>query len=349
MQEEVVMLKTGIIGMGKMGEFHAGWIKPENQLELVAVCEKNPGRVEELRDKYDVRFYTDIDKFLAEESLDLAVIVTTHESHEELTVKALNAGLDVIVEKPMSMSYESTLRMIEAAEKNDRHLFVHQSSRWDREYVLLRDVIRSGKLGKILCIQSKVTLCDEGWPQWGIEGAANPWRIKAEYGGGMLFDWGPHLVDEMLLLMGRNPIGVYGVLQSAVWSNEVDDYFFALLRFDDDTVCQIECSNNARLPAPRWYVIGTKGTFMVHGRKEPIWGQVEMYYEDEVGEEFHERLELVGVCESGIEGGFYRDLVPYLNGEKETFVSMYEASRVVKILELIKKSSEENRFIPFDE
>ena len=121
------------------------------------------------------------------------------------------------------------------------------------------------------------------------------------------------------------------------------------LRFDDDTVCQIECSNNARLPAPRWYVIGTKGSFLVHGKKEPIWGQVEIYYEDEGGEETHERIELIDVCESGIEGGFYRDLVPFLNGEKETFVSMYEASRVVKILELIKKSSEEKRFIPFDE
>ena len=59
--------------------------------------------------------------------------------------------------------------------------------------------------------------------------------------------------------------------------------------------------------------------------------------------------ELVDVCESGIEGGFYRDLVPFLNGEKDTFVSMYEASRVVKVLELIKKSSDEMRFIPFDE
>jgi predicted dehydrogenase len=226
-------------------------------------------------------------------------------------------------------------------------LFVHQSSRWDRDFLLLKQVIQSGKLGEILCIQSKVTLCDEGWPQWGIEGSQNPWRIKAQYGGGMLFDWGPHLVDEIMLLMGKDPIGVYGILQSGVWSKEVDDYFFAIMRYDNNVICQIECSNNARLPAPRWFVIGTKGTFIVHGKKDPVWADVEMYYQKDDGEKIHEKVELVGVTESGIEGGFYRDLVPFLEGKKKEFVSMYEASKVVKILEMIKQSSEKNQFISY--
>mgnify|MGYP005842781345 CR=1 FL=1 len=343
------MLKMGIIGMGKMGEFHAGWMTPENRLQLVAICERKASRIEQLRSRYDVRFYTDVDEFLRNEELDFVVIVTTHDSHEELTIRALNAGRNVIVEKPMSMTYASTQRMVETAERNKRHLFVHQSSRWDRDFLLLREVIKSGRLGEILCIQSKVTLCDEGWPSWGIEGMSNPWRIKAAQGGGMLFDWGPHLVDELLLLMGRDPISVYGVLQSGVWSKEVDDYFFCLMRFAGDVVCQIECSNNARLPAPRWYVIGTKGTFLVHGKKEPVWADVEIYSETSPGEAIHERLELVGVRESGIEGGFYRDLVPFLEGKKSEFVSMYEASKVVKVLELIKRSSEENRLMQFNE
>ncbi len=343
------MLKMGIIGMGKMGEFHAGWMTPENQLQLVAVCEKSEKRITDLKNKYPhLRFYTDVDEFLKKEDIDFAVIVTTHETHEDLVVRALNAGKNVIVEKPMSMTYASTQRMVTAAEKNKKHLFVHQSSRWDRDFLILQQVINSGKLGEILCIQSKVTLCDEGWPQWGIEGIQNPWRIKTQYGGGMLFDWGPHLVDEMMLLMKKDPIGVYGILQSGVWSKEVDDYFFALMRYDKNVVCQIECSNNARLPAPRWFVIGTKGTFVVHGKKDPVWADVELYYQKDDGEKIHEKVELVGVKESGIEGGFYRDLVPFLEGRKKEFVSMYESSKVVKILEMIKKSSEKNEFIPFE-
>ena len=76
------MLKMGIVGLGKMGEFHVDWMTPENQLQLVAACEKNKARVKELKKKYDVRFYTEIDEFLdKEKELDFAVIVTTHE-HE---------------------------------------------------------------------------------------------------------------------------------------------------------------------------------------------------------------------------------------------------------------------------
>lgn len=339
------MLKMGIIGLGKMGEFHANWMIPENKLQLVAACERNPERIEQLKEKYQINMYTNVNDFLSKEKdLDFAVIVTTHESHEALTVECLNAGVNVIVEKPMTMTYESAKRMVAAAEKNQKHLFVHQSSRWDREFICLQDTIKSGKLGKILQIESKATFCDEGWPQWGVEGAANPWRVKAKYGGGMLFDWGPHLVDQILLLMGKEPKGIFGVLQSGVWSKEVDDYFFAALDYDD-VLCKIECSNNARIPAPRWHVIGSKGTFFVEGKEEPFWGNVTISYTKDNGEQIVENLTLVDVKESGIEGGFYRDLVPYLEGKIPSFVSMYEASNVVKILELIKKSSEEGRYV----
>jgi scyllo-inositol 2-dehydrogenase (NADP+) len=342
------MLKMGIIGLGKMGVFHIGWMTPENGLQFVAGCEKNPKRVEELKQKYDANFYTDVDEFLAKEKdLDFVVIVTTHDTHEDLTIKCLNAGKNVIVEKPMTMTYDSAERMIAAARKNKKHLFVHQSSRWDREFLLLKEVIESGKIGKVLQIESKATFCDAGWPEWGIEGAKNPWRVKAKFGGGMLYDWGPHLVDQIAVLMGREPKGVFGVLQSGVWSKEVDDYFFALLDYDD-VVCQIECSNNTRIPAPRWQVVGTKGMFYVPGKKEPFWGDVEISYMKDNGEQIVEKVELVDVKESGIEGGFYRDLNPYLNGEIDHFVRMEEAGNVVKVLEMIKKSSQEKRYIPFE-
>lgn len=343
------MLKMGIIGLGKMGVFHIGWMTPQNGLQFVAGCEKNPKRVEELKQTYDANFYTDVDEFLKkEESLDFVVVVTTHDTHEELTIKCLKAGKNVIVEKPMTMTYDSALRMMAAAKENNKHLFVHQSSRWDREFLLLQQVIASGKLGKILQIDSRVTFCDAGWPEWGIEGAANPWRIKAKYGGGMLYDWGPHLVDQIAVLMRRQPEGVYGVLKSGIWSEEVDDYFFALLDYDG-VVCQVECSNNARIPSPRWQVSGTKGAFCVPGKKEPFWDEAQISYVKDNGEQIFETVKLVDVKESGIEGGFYRDLNPFLKGEIDHFVSMEEASNVVKVLEMIKKSNHEKRYVAFDE
>ena len=341
------MLNMGIIGMGKMGSFHAEWINNNKDMELIAICEKNEKRADEIKKQYGVDVYTDADEFLKIKELDFAVIVTTNEVHEELAVKALERGKNVVVEKPMSINYESTLRMVKAAEKNHKHLFVHQSSRWDRDYLLVKEIIESGLIGDVMVIQSKVMLCDEGWPAWGIDGMANPWRIKAKYYGGMLLDWGPHLADQILQIMGKDPIGVYGVLQHGVWSDEVDDHFFAVLKFENSVVCQIEASNNGRIPLPRWYVIGKKGTITVTGKSEPFWDDAEVIYIKDNGKKESRTYKLYDICESGAEGGFYEDLVPFVDGEKKEYVSMYEASKVVRVLEFIKKSSDENRYIEF--
>ena len=79
------------------------------------------------------------------------------------------------------------------------------------------------------------------------------------------------------------------------------------------------------------------------GKKDPVWGEVEVKYVKDNGEQILEKTELIGVKESGIEGGFYRDLVPFLEGKKKEFVSMYESSKVVKILEMIKKSMSKSK------
>ena len=343
------MLKMGIIGMGKMAEFHAGWMTAKNQLELAAICEKNEKRIPDLQQKYSVPVISDVDQFLAQPDLDFVVITTTNEVHADLAIKAMQHGKNVIVEKPMAMDYASTVRMLQTAEKTKKHLFVHQSARWDRDFLLLKDILKSGLLGDLLLIKQHVMLCDEGWPAWGIDGMANPWRIKARFGGGMLYDWGPHLIDWTMQLTGKDPQSVFCILQSGVWGKEADDYCLGVMRFDNDLVCQFEASNNARLPVDRFYVVGARGTFLVKGKSIPVWDEAEMTYLNNNGEEIHQKWELVGAQESGIEGGFYRDLVPYLNGEKSEFVSMYEASKVIKVLELMQISNREKRVVQWNE
>ena len=333
------MLKMGIIGMGKMAKAHAGWILKNKDMSLIAICEKNILRYEEIKKQYNVPVYKDIEDFLKIKDMDIVVIVATNEVHEKLTIDSLNSGRDVIVEKPMSINYESTLRMIKAAEKNKKQIFVHQSSRWDKDFLLIQDLVKSGLIGDILVLKTKVMFCDEGWPSWGIDGMANPWRIKKEFYGGLLFDWGPHLVDQTLQIMGRDPISVFGILQSAVWTKEVDDHFQAILNYEDNVFCDLECSNNSRITLPRWHIIGTKGTIEVKGKNEPFWDDVEINYIKKDGKNEIQNIKLVGVKESGLEGGFYQDIVPYMQGKIKNFVTMYEAANVIRILDLIKESN----------
>ena len=343
------MIKAGVVGLGKMGKAHLNWIMNSPDMQLVALCEKNNERAKMLSEEYSVDVFANVDEFLLSNEMDMVVIVTTNEAHEFITIKALDAGKDAIVEKPMSITYESTKKMIAAAEKNRKKIFVHQSSRWDRDYNLVKETIESGRIGKLLSIKSSVMLFDEGWPSWGIDGMANPWRIKLAYGGGMLLDWGAHLVDQYIQLFGKHPKGVYGKLQNGIWSQEVDDAFIAMLDFNDSIQCEIECSNNAGIPLPRWYVVGTNGTLMIKGKAEPFWGDAILKYKDSTNNVRIENIEMLGIKESGMEGGFYTDLARYVKGELDCFVDMYDASEVVKTLEMIRMSSKEGRYVEWNE
>jgi len=122
-----------------------------------------------------------------------------------------------------------------------------------------------------------------------------------------------------------------------------------VLKFEGSTMCQIEVSNNGRITLPRWYVIGTKGTLKVKGYREPFWDKAELALVREDGKKELRTVTLQDVCESGAEGGFYADLIPFLEGKKKHFVSMHEGARVVKVLEMIKRSSQESRFVRFSE
>ena len=342
------MVNIGIIGMGRMGIFHYELISSTKGLNAVAACDKSEKRKLEVENKCGgLDLCLNIDEFLSIAEMDYVVVCTTNESHEELTIKALNKGKNVIVEKPMSISFESAQRMVAAAEKNRKNLFVHHSTLWDRDYTFIRDTIKSGILGKILVIQSRSMFWGEMWAGWGIDGMENPWRIKKEYGGGLLMDWAPHLIGQLLQIMNKKPVGVFGMLQSGIWATEVPDHFFAVLKFGDDLICQIEASNNCRIAIPRWYVIGTKGTLVVPAFLSNVWDKVEINYEKDDGKKEIVNITLVGHPGGGLEPGFYNALVRYENGDKNAMVSMYDSLAGMKIIDMIKKSSQESRYIEY--
>jgi len=341
------MINIGIIGMGRMGIYHYELINRTEGLRAIAVCDKNEKRIPEVKNKCGLDLCMDLDEFLKNKDMDYVVVCTTNESHEAITVKALDAGKNVIVEKPMSISYESALRMVSAAEKNGKNLFVHHSTLWDRDYTFVRDTIRSGMLGRILVIQSRAMFWGEMWAGWGIDGMENPWRIKKEYGGGLLMDWGPHLLGQLLQILNKKPAGVFGMIQSGLWATEVPDHFFAVLKFDDDLVCQIEASNNCRIAIPRWYVIGTKGTLIVPADLSNVWNRAEINYEKDDGTKEKIKVDFIGHPGGGLEPGFYSALARYENGDKNAMVTMYDSLAGMKIMDMIEKSGREGRYIEY--
>jgi len=339
------MINMAIIGIGQMGMNHADIITKNKDLNLIAVSKKSLERLKEIKDKYDVEVYTDNDKLLDIRDIDYIVITTTNDTHEELTIKALSKGKNVIVEKPMSLNYESSLKMINAAKKYKKNLFVYQSRRWDRDFLLVRDIIKSKKLGKILTIEAKIVDFGKDWVCFGIHGTDFQWLSKKQYGGGMLNDWGPHLVDHMLQIMGKEPEGLFGILQSGTWCSEVDDQFLAIMKFDNDIIYQIEAFSSCRIPPARWLVVGTKGTLKIKGKNTSIWDEAEINYIKDDGSNEIQTIKMVDFPESMLSPGFYNDFVRFLKGEIKDFVTMYEGSNIIKILDLIRISSKEKKYI----
>jgi len=338
------MLKIAIIGFGMQGIEHAKWINQNDGLKLIAICENNESRVGEIKNSYKVDVVTNFDEILDRKDIDYVVISTTNEFHEEYAIRALNKKKNVIVEKPMSMNYEGAQRMVKAAEINNKKLFVFHSTSWDRDFLLVKRIVNSNKLGKILSIQSRVIEFGEFWAGCGIDGMKNPWRIKKPFGG-MIGDWAPHLIEQLFLLTGKDPIGVYAITQCGIWRNEVEDHFIANIKYDNDLICQIEASNNCRLPLPRWFIIGEKGTFSMKSTLTNIWEEAEINYTTDDGEKLNEYFRLTDNVGAGLSGGFYKDLIPFLKGEKLEFVDIRRSLKGVKIIDAIRKSASENCYI----
>lgn len=339
------MINIGIIGFGKMGRTHAEIISRIPGLRLIAVSKKSKTGAEQIKKKYKVDVYADNDELLKIKDIDYVVISTTNETHEQLAIEAFKKRKNVIVEKPMSLDYEGAVRMVKTADKYDKKLFVYYSTLWDKDFLLVKETIDSGVLGNILCIQSRWMVYGEYWAGWGIHGMDYPWRTKAESGGGILMDLGIHVIMQILAIFNKDPIGVYGILQSGLWATEVDDHFFALIRFKENTICQLEVSNNCRIPLPRWYVIGTKGTLKVSGSLKEIYDNVEIEYIRDDGKKVKEKISLAEYPGSGNSDGFYRDFVRFTKGSKKEFLSMYDAAKSMKILDVIRESNKKGIYI----
>jgi predicted dehydrogenase len=255
------LVRIGIVGYGKVGAGgHRHWIKGRDDARLVAVCDATPVRREAARaENPDAAIYEEYSEFLADASVDLVIVTTPPSSHCDLAVRASEAGKHVFVDKPFAMTRAEAERMLAAARAAGKVIHCHQSRRYDGEYRAIRENVAAGRIGEIVHLRRVWPQHGMGWATWGIEGFNPTWRVQRAYGGGMVYDYAPHLGDHVLHLIDRPLMGVSADARGVRFSQEVDDHFSCLLRFEGGATAYIEASNLMSLPAPHWYVIGTEG------------------------------------------------------------------------------------------
>ena len=188
------MIDVGLIGFGFAGRtFHAPFIRAVPGLRLAAIVQRHDSDAAE---KYpDVRVVQGVGELLAISSVHLVVIATPNATHFDLARQCLLAGRNVIVDKPFTTTYSEAAELVELAVRQQRLLSVYHNRRWDGDFLTLQNLRNNEKLGKPVLFESHF---DRFRPQL----RPGAWRERAEPGSGVLFDLGPHLIDQALILFG---------------------------------------------------------------------------------------------------------------------------------------------------
>jgi predicted dehydrogenase len=251
--------RIGIIGFGRIGALHAEWIAQAEECELAVVADPTEARRAMAREK-GIRAVDSIDALLSDATTDAALIATPNSMHFEHALAALSVGKHVMVEKPMALDLAQAVGLVEEAERRGRVLSVFHNRRWDVDFLTVKQSIESGVFGRVFNVESRLgqweSCVGPAAQEW------NPnWRNEAAFGGGGLYDWGSHFLDQVWqLLLPAKPARVFAQLRGNVWSKDCDDFARVLIDFDTGATGMVEINTTTTRPLPRWHIDGTLGS-----------------------------------------------------------------------------------------
>jgi len=267
-------LNTAVVGLGRIGFLeHIPFINEHEGFELVAVMDPLPERLEEAFTRYSVPGYTDLNELLDnEEALDLVVLASPTHLHADQAITIMERGIDVFCDKPIAPDVVEADRMIEAMRRTGRKLMVFQPHRGTPEVAAARHVIESDLLGPIYMIKRA----------WSNYVRRNDWQSLKKFGGGMLNNYGAHVIDQLLYLTGSKASAIAGHLRSIASLGDADDVVKLLLETESGVICDIEINNAAAQTLPPWFIMGKRGTATFDAEKQVF--DLRYYVESELSE-----------------------------------------------------------------
>ena len=251
MSEKVI--KMAIIGFGGMAEYHLSNLRAfVKEIEVTGAYDIREEAKANIVKK-GLKLYGSPDELYDDDDIGLVLIATPNNFHKPYAIACLNAGKNVVCEKPVTLNCGELLEILDAGEKNNRIFTVHHNRRWDSDYLTLRNLLEKGILNKPYTIESRVQ---------GSRRSLHGWRGYKENGGGMVLDWGIHLIDQMLDFFPEKVIEVSAHLHQ-VFAPEVDDNFTAMFRFESGLTYIVNVGMNSFVLQPRWHVSCADGTVQI--------------------------------------------------------------------------------------
>jgi predicted dehydrogenase len=228
-----------------------------------------------------------------------------------------------VCEKPFALRIEEVDRMIDSAAARDRVLTVYQSRRWDPDYIALRDVVRSGRIGEPFYMESFIG---------GYSHPCDFWHSHEPVSGGTIYDWGSHYFDWILQLLPDTVRTISASAHKRVWHDVSNaDQVRVDLTFAGGAQASFLQSDIAAAMKPKWYVLGTRGSVVGEWAKEPVPADfpatIKVLRPSDAGA--HEEV----LSLAGRDEGFYRNLADHLAWDEPLAVTPEEARRTVAVME----------------
>ena len=244
------------IWAGIPGQFE-GKLQPtdsdvDNVLTLSGIYDIDPACCDWARERgYHV--YGSYDEILADPQVDIVLIATPNHLHKEEAIAAMRAGKHVLCEKPVMMDGDELAEVMAVAKETGKVFYPRQNRRWDKDYRIVKKIYDEKLVGEVFNIECRVQ---------GSRGIPGDWRAHPQYGGGMMLDWGVHLLDRLLAMVPEKVRYVFCDL-THVTTDEVDDGFKMHLTFESGLTAVMEVGTCHFSALPLWFVVGRDGTAVI--------------------------------------------------------------------------------------
>ena len=245
--------RLAVVGYGGMGSWHVKRALDSDVVECAGIWDIAEKR-RALALENGIHVYGSFEELLADETVDIVTVAVPNELHMPMAIRVMEAGKNVICEKPVCMNSGELEKIIEVSKKTGKLFTVHQNRRWDSDYLIMKELYASGKLGKVFNIESRYQ---------GSRGIPGDWRGHRENGGGMMLDWGVHLIDQMVGIVYDSKIKEIYCRCDHLTNDEVDDGFKLELYFENGLRALVEVGTSNFISLPRFYATGMSGAALI--------------------------------------------------------------------------------------
>jgi len=353
-------VRIAIIGHGFMGHEHETMLYDFPGIKLVGISDIDPAQLKDVKE--GVKSYASNEELLADPEVDVVLIVANNNQHKKLVLQAAAAGKDIICEKPVALSLEELDEMESAVKRAGVKFTVHQQRRFDTDYRTAKKVYESGTLGNVYSMKSSL---------YGFNGNMHDWHIIPEEGGGMLYDWGVHLLDQFCFMYpGAKLKSVFADIRNVI-NEKVDDYFQVMMRFDNGVTATLELGTymlsdkvHEKWFERHWFIAGDKGTAYIDGffpegkicrttelltnvsgkRTMTAAGPTRSFGPAPDGRIVTETIETAKTSHRD----YFANYVKAYKGEEDFLVKIEEVRRVLRLMDAIRESGRTGKSIDFE-